>query len=263
VPGLTTLASAVLSKLGERKSVAALYEYDDQDNITSDGIQFQYFPESITDNKAVTYQQREIPGGSLPLYQWISSGERVITFTAFFSADVDFTQSTTFPTLRAQGQISRNVDIRTALLALRRYLLPRYKSSGSSSPLGVPLTLAPRKLVLLFSNSGLGLLGGISGDSGDSTGVSGNSAAILTQSNHELDAIDVIMTQCDIMIDSIFPSGLPRLAQVQLSFAQIAQKAGMVNFPSAGNVVNAIVNAGATTGSNTVLYPYPLRTKWQ
>lgn len=253
MPGLTTLASAVLSKLGERKSVAALFEYDDKDNLTPNGLQFQYFPDSITDTKAVNYQTREIPGGSLPIYQWISSGERVISFVAFFSADVDFTQSTSFEKLGASGQQSRNVDIRTALLALRRYMFPRYANLGSASPTGVPLTLAPRKLSLVFSGSGLGLTGGLDDDANQNAGGA-------QPGQQQMDSVNVVMTQCDVTYEAFFPSGLPRFAQVQLAFAQIGQLGGVVTFPRVGSTTDSIVNFGMT---DLGVAPYPLKVKWK
>src|SRR5690606_21461705 len=113
--------------------------------------------ETITDTKSINYQAKEIPGGSLPLYQWVSSGERAISFEAVFTADVDLaSDKDAFTKLVSKGQSHRNVDVRSALVWLRRFMLPRYVEEKQ----GVPLTQSPRKCVLYIPNSGIGLNGG-------------------------------------------------------------------------------------------------------
>jgi hypothetical protein len=251
--GLLTLSQSSLTKLGSATSIAALFEYDQTDTITADGMQFQYFPESIADTKAVNYQTRDIPGGSLPLYQWISSGERIISFIAQFSSDVDLGARAslgssgppaTYANLKSQGLQNRNVDVRTALLSLRQYLFPTYLSSGKTP--GQPLTLSPQKLHLIFTGSGLGLLGGVP-----------DSTTLADADANTIDGIDCVMTQCDITIESLFPSGMIRLASVQLSFAQIAQLGGIVNFPTLQDATNVRDN-----GIPNQLAPYPLKVTW-
>lgn len=262
--GLLSLSKALTSGIGERKAECAILELDDQDKPTgNDYLAFQYFPETIQDTKAVNYAHKEIPGGSLPLYQWVSGGERVISFQAVFSADVDIlSDPKAFQTLVTKGYVRRNVDIRTALLWLRRFQMPRY---GTVQQLGVPLTQAPRKLVLRIQNSGIGLTGGEV-----STAVTSNSAqAVISKagdSGSELglltDSLIAIMMQCQVQYESFFPSGLPRLAVVQLSFAQTAQVAGAVSFPAATENLDFIVNNGRGS-PNGDYAPYPIKVHFE
>jgi hypothetical protein len=185
----------------------------------------QYFPETVSDSKAVNYQQKEIFGGSLPLYQWISGGERLISFTATFTCDVDLldpnsyeNRENLFQRLKNAGEARRNVDIRAAIVWLRGYILPTYLESttdtqNENTKGGHALTIAPRKLLLSMPGTGIGLAGGDDGQSGQ-------------------DSIPALMTQCEVSHEAFFPSGLPRITTVQLAFAQIGQLKGAVTFPS-------------------------------
>lgn len=236
MPSLSSLTSSLISQVSQRKVTAYLIELTDEGapDLKEDGlpsqIAFQYFPESITDTKATNYQQKEIPGGSLPLYQWVSGGERLINFTAQFTCDVDLitAQGTTGLTalvsgastirdrLKAAGVDGRNVDIRAAIGWLRRFVLPTYDNGGNKGQVveGYPLTKAPSKLRLVMPNSGIGLAGG---------------------SPTTPHSVRVVMTQCDVTYDAFFPSGLPRVASVQLGFAEVPQYGGYIDFPSASD----------------------------
>lgn len=233
MPSLGTIASALTSKVPSKSSKAYLIELDKSTDAPKLGdgpgayVAFQYFPESITDSKQINYQQKEIPGGSLPLYQWISSGERLISFTAVFTSDVDYgsvsvrnsgqlldptnpTQgaSTLQQRLRNSGQLKRNPDLRGAVAWLRRYLVPTYSNN---------YTFAPNKLRLFMPNSGIGIAGG-----SDSF-------------NRSPDSMNCVMTQCEVTYESFFESGIPRHITVSLSFAQLPQLDGGVYFPSAND----------------------------
>lgn len=258
MPGLLSLSQSAISNLGKASSIAAIYEYDKNGNLGSSGFQFQYFPETITDTKAVNYQVRDIPGGSLPLYQWISSGERVISFMAYFTSDVDLAAAgsskltasppSNFKDLRAQGLANRNVDVRSALVALRRYLFPTYQPSGATP--GTPLAVSPTTLNLMFTGTGLGLLGGISGSEPETQAV--------------IDTVTCVMTQCDITIEALFPSGLIRVASVQLAFAQIAQLGGQVAFPTFADSQGIDWSHDIVDdGINDLVAPYPLKVDWK
>lgn len=41
-----------------------------------------FFPESVSDSKSVNWNNIELPGASHPIYQYVNSGERTISFTA-------------------------------------------------------------------------------------------------------------------------------------------------------------------------------------
>lgn len=254
MPGLTSLSKSLVSRLGERRSQVCLLELDGEDKPLGDYMVFQYFPETITDTKAINYEAKAIPGGSLPLYQWTSSGERLISFEAIFTADVDLAGDTAaFAKLVSKGQSRRNVDLRTALLWLRRYMYPRY---GDEAQLGVPLTQAPRKSVLYIPNSGIGLTSGAYSSTTDSILARGPSQNGVQVS---LDRVLVIMTQCDITYEAFFTSGLPRIASVQLQFAQIAQLGGEVNFPRDADTLRDAVTGGSEAFN---VFPYPIKAKF-
>jgi hypothetical protein len=198
----------------------------------------QYFPETLTDSKAVNYQVKDIPGGSLPLYQWVSSGAREISFTAVWTTDVDHYSQTadqeSAPWARAQaiterlkahGVEERNVWIPGALAWLRRFLIPRY---GDTTEVGVPLTFPPRKILLSIPGA-LHLNGGGGGFSGSG-------------------GIYCVMTQCEISYESFFPSGDPRIATAQLTFAEVPQVGGRVKFPFVDDNMEINARVGFTLG---------------
>ena len=234
---LDSLASQLSPTVHQKRVDALLLALNDVDD-SPDGshVRFQYFPETVNDSKQVMWQPKEIPGGTLPLYQWMASGERLITFTAQFTCDVDLLVANHQITSRVDenrlralenaGALDRNVDIRSAVAWLRRHTLPRF---GDESQVGTPQIFAPRKLRLFLPNSGIGVAGG-SESSG--TGAS-------------RDSIVCIMTLCDVTYEAFFRSGLPRIATVNLAFAQVAQYAGQVKFPSRTSRMDEVVTTGA------------------
>jgi hypothetical protein len=233
--GLASIASFVSPKEAEPTNPFVLYQLDaGTDARNSDRCRrFQYFPESLSDNKAVNWTSKEVPGASLPLYQWVNSGERQISFTAIFTSDIDLTNIDAI-SLKNAGLQKRNVDVKSALLWLRSFMLPTYPQTTSA--VGTPLTQAPRKAVLSIENSGIGAMGG--------------------DFSHP-DEIVCIMNSCDITYDAFWPSGSPRIATVSLAFAQIAQVGGNITFPQYGqNMQDAVfspVAGGTFKGYNLVV----------
>ena len=239
MPSLTSLTKSILNTVSQQSNDAYLIELDGEGRPklisaanASEAQQFvfafQYFPESVSDNKAINYQTKEIPGASLPLYQWISGGERTLTFTTTFTTDVDLLTENSpdgisarisgasgdiVDRLRAAGVSRRNVDIRAAVARLRRFMYPDYSEQNVTS--GSPLTIAPAKLRLVLVGSGIGLAGA---------------------SSSSFDSVRCIMTQCDVTWEAFFPSGLPRIVTVQLAFAEVAQFGGFIEFPQRSNI---------------------------
>lgn len=253
MPTLGTLAAGIRSIAAVRRSEVYITELNDEDRPDlAAGVpqwrKFQYFPESLSDTKAITYEPKEIPGGSLPLYQYSSSGERTISFTAYFTTDVDHLSGqqtidwdaelsetgrdqslpsgveermgtvessidAMYTRLTASGALDRNPFIPGMLVWLRRFMFPRY---GEHAEVGVPLTKPPHKLLLHIPGSEIELYGGAGGFSQRGGGVL------------------CVMTQCDITIEALFPSGNIRIANVALAFAEVPQRGGVVKFPSAG-----------------------------
>lgn len=227
--GVGTLAANLFlpALLEAKKSSAGIEELDENGNGTGYVVGFQYFPESISDSKSVSWASKDIPGGSIPLYQWISSGARTLSFSTVFTTDIDFSQSTlsTIP----EDLTGRNVDIRSAIIWLRRFLLPRYESGTSGAAVGTTLTKPPHRLRLYFPNTGIGLMGGMT--TNGSTGV---------------DYVTCIMEKCEVKWETFFPSGYPRIATVDMSFAQIAQAGGKISFPQVTDDMDRLSGKGKT-----------------
>lgn len=234
--GLLSLATAVSDHFLKVKdggqSAVILYSLKDvgeKDKDVPPPFVFQYFPENMQLTQPVEYASRNVFGGSLPIYQYISSGEQVISFSADFTSDVDFLD----PSLDA-GTISklveqdRNVDVRAALSWLNSMKLPRYDGG---------FTRSPRKLVLHVPNSGLGDIFGY--------------GPIVP------DKLPCIMTECSSTIEAWFPSGLPRHGKVSLQFKVISTNANGVFFPSR----NTGEARGVTGAPKTRTLPYSIRIK--
>jgi hypothetical protein len=234
MPGLGSLAASLKPISDRRRSDVYLVELDSKSGQLAankdSARRFQYFPESISDSKAINYSTKEIPGASLPLYQWVNSGARTISFTAVFTTDVDFIgESTkageaignTKERLKGSGIEGENVYIPGAIAWLRRYMLPRY-SAVEQTGVGTPLVEAPPVLLLVFpKNARIARTGG--------TMVAANA-----------DAIPCLMQTCDVTYEQFFPNGLPRIATVSLSFAETAQLGKSVIFPQAPEIFEAV-----------------------
>lgn len=255
MPTLGTLAAGIRSVSAIRRSEVYIIELGDDDLPLIEGNKpqwrkFQYFPASLSDTKQVNYQPKEVPGGTLPLYQYTGSGERSISFTAYFTTDIDhlaeqqtvdsdvsvsssygdrtYPQGVTtrlqtvngavdaaYTRLSAAGVRDRNPYIPGMLIWLRRFILPRF---GENSEIGVPLTRPPRKILLNIPGSEIELYGGAGGFSQRGGGIL------------------CVMTQCDITLEALFPSGNIRIATVNLAFAEVPQRGGVVRFPSAAGL---------------------------
>jgi hypothetical protein len=225
MPSVSSLAASLNAQIDARTSDCALIELGPDDRPTGDNQVFQYYPDSFSDSKGVNYATKEIFGGSLPLYQFIAGGERTISFSVTFTCDTDLlvgatqeAQTALYQRLKAVGQERRNVDIRAAIMWLRGYMLPSYQDASIETQLGsgsggTQLTFAPAKLILSMPGTAIGRYGGFNAASGP-------------------DGIVCHMSQCEVSISDLFPSGLPRAATVQLAFTQEAQIGGVVQFPS-------------------------------
>lgn len=233
--GLTSLLSSSLkNKLNERKKSVLLWKFTPTGS-RDFGFQFQYFPETLSDTKAINYSPREALGGNLPIYQWINGGERLITFTAMFTTDLDpgyhtrtelterSQQRQALEQLKEKGYGTRNVDVRGAITYLRSCLMPTYETDK---------VIAPPVLILEIPGSGIGIAGGHA-----------------PENDTAFDSIWCLMTQCDVEYRQFFPqSGLPRIAAVTLAFAQVGQFAGGISFPGLDETVQE-------DGSNYLLKP--------
>jgi hypothetical protein len=71
-----------------RYAKAGLFVIDGKGKV-QDAIEGKFLinPSTISESRAVNWAAKEVPGQSLPVYQWISSGARVITFDALITKD--------------------------------------------------------------------------------------------------------------------------------------------------------------------------------
>src|SRR3990172_6961093 len=91
----------------------------------SDGFEdtrarLQYFPESLSDSRAVNYETKEIPGGSHPLYQWVAGGERQLSFTAVFTQEIRLTKVSPLTGFFLSPE-KHSADIKSAIAWLRHF----------------------------------------------------------------------------------------------------------------------------------------------
>jgi len=240
IKGITEIAQALERRINTQRSEVAIQELDEKtDQPINTLLRFQYFPASITDSYTTNYVAQNIPGGSLPLYQWVSGGARSISFEAVFTCDSDFLAKgftkgrELFDRLKQMKHEDRNVDIRSALIWLKRFMLPRYATEGVGP---AALTYAPRKLQLIMPNSGIG----------------GSGGQQITP-----DLIVCHMTQCETTYQMFHPSGLPKIVKVNLSFDQLAQQGGNVIFPSADDMDFQVFGTGTANTADFFGYPMP------
>jgi len=265
--GLASLATGTAKAgFGENRTNAMLFAIDPAGNLVVDSPnqdiffntpstptlledlpgprRFQYFPETLTDTKAVNYQKKDIPGASLPIYQWINSGERVISFSTVFTSDTDLTlgrgrgiNEALLQRHKNSSTLGRNVDCRSAVAWLRSFTMPRFVAGGSAG--GQPLSQAPARCLLHLEGSGIGIAGG----------------GVATPGKGDVDAVMCLMSQCDVQWEAFFPSGFPRVVSVNLSFVEIAQSgAAKVEFPSFDVTMARTVNGFNRTNAGYFLY---------
>jgi hypothetical protein len=230
------LASAYQS--GNRPKSARAYiipldndNHKDDRPLTDQLRALQYFPESIHDNKVTNWQPKEIPGLSHPLYQWTTGGAREIGFTAIFTRDTatpDEDKRTGWkPDFFALANGTKNtneprdVDIPSAIQWLRSFKYPGYSGPTGSGNVSYPVP--PRKMILGMPGVGL--------NHGDQS--------LLA------DEIHCIMLACDVTYDAFFNNGVPRIAKVNLNFAEIIQIGGMVRVQD-----SSTLRAGGLGGYN-------------
>lgn len=167
----------------------------------------QWFPESLSDNKAVDWEQKVVPGGSHPFYTFTGGGERTISVTVQFSCDHDPTFDSGVLDM-GDGKPGRSTDIRAEIQYLRQFMYAAYSKSKGKRVTPPPMAS------LTISNLGWGCSG---------TGPANSKFAAE-------DTVYSLMTGCDVTYPRLFPSGHPRIAEVSLTFAEIVQYDRLVRF---------------------------------
>lgn len=184
-------------------------------------LALQYWPETLEDSRASEWSSRQVPGGSHPIYQWASGGERTISFSAVFTTDHapdDLNVRNEDPYTNKLGvegpgtrRGTRDIDIRAAIAWLRYFTYPYYDPSSGFSH-------EPPKVILVLPNTRIGYDGS--------------------------DYVIAVMTQCDVTYEAWFPNGFPRIAEVQLQFSEVVQHGGSVRFHN-----RYLMSAAATAAS--------------
>ena len=198
---------------------------------TRGAIAFQYWPESVQDSRPSEWGSRNIPGGSHPLKQWTNGGDRTVSFTAIFTTDTDpgdefFEGWLGLSPYESVGDIplnglelgTRDVDLRAVVSWLRWYTYPYYDSGG--------VAYEPAKCLLVMPQTKLGHDG--------------------------TDYIVAVMTTCDVTYEEWFPSGFPRIIEVNLEFSESVQEGTRVRFHNRRDMVMAseVASFLATRGTN-------------
>lgn len=185
-----------VSKKASEVIIAPLDRYGKIDSDLGGAKVLQYWPESLTDSENSNWQAKDIPGSPRPLYQWISGGERPLSFTTLFSRDMDGEIGVDFE------EDKHNVDIDAAIAWLK--LL---KSSDYEAVQDMNMAVAPPVLWLQFSGTKLGY----------------NHAAPQA-GNYTLESgVYCILESVEPEYRSWFPSGTPRLASCALAFKEVIQ----------------------------------------
>lgn len=165
--------------------------------IALDAFVFQYFPETLEDTQGAEYEETQIPGGSHPLYQWISGGARKISFQAKFSSE----RINPPPAIDVMNRY--NVDINGVMAALRYFHYPLYDQTAALR------ARPPIRLWLIIPGT---FLGGL------------------------VPPVPVILTELSFTIESWHAVTVPRQATANLTFNEIRQSAtGGVRFVGRDN----------------------------
>lgn len=206
--------------LHEEQASVYLLPLDDEGNVQvaapgaittgaqSPARSFQFWPAEISDSEGVNYATKQIPGGNLPFYQWVSGGEHNVTFSAVFARDIWVTGVNGLLEGAGVPEDKHNVDVGAACKYLRSLKAPEYRQ-------GEDFARPPPLMYLVTPNVPIG--------------------------RDMDDRMLCLMTQCDITWKRSFPDGTPRLAEVSLGFAETVQAPrqtawyGRGDFPVAPN----------------------------
>ncbi len=166
---------------------------------------FQYFPEKITDSRSAEYASKIVPGGSHPIYTFISGGERSISFEAIFTNDNN-------PVSTAKEQ-PYSVNIPQALRWLRTATYPTITAGGISK--------APPLVVVYFPNSGIS---GVEDDAGAGFAASPGFGVFASNlSSTTGSKIIGIMSSSNITYEAFHRDGTPRIVTVSIEIKEVVQ----------------------------------------
>ena len=146
--GLVSLAQALIEG-PENKLAEFTIEGQDETGATIPGLEaraLQFYPETINDAYAPNWIDKQIPGGSHPLKQWVSNSARTISFQVIISRDIKPDHLLPFGVnivVNPQSDTNApfNRDIRQDIAFLRSFCYPVY-DSGSGVTVAKPPPIA-------------------------------------------------------------------------------------------------------------------------
>jgi hypothetical protein len=227
MPGVvSSIASIVVN--GESKKIAQAYiiplDEETDEPVLEEEFALQYFPETVNDHKATEWVQKIIRGLSHPLHDFVSGGDRKISFQVIFTRDMpdDLDESRVDAAERRKndGVDAYNVDVAAASHLIRSFLYPIYPSASISLP--------PRRLLLVLPGYELNYGGRFGGAASD------NSA----------DALPCFCTQADKIYEEAFEDGTPRILVMQCEFTETIQYQGAIRPVSGDDVFDATPGIG-------------------
>lgn len=178
-----------------------------REEILNETFVLQYWPESLDVSHSPNYSSEEIPGATLPLYNYSGHGERTISFSSALTCEVDNPDADSIDGIPSSRF---TVDINAAIARLEAWKLPSFRSNGVRY---VP----PPRLVLTMPGVNLG---------------------------RNTDELVVVMKDASFNYESFFPSGKPRVVRVNFQFAESAQKSvggkSRIEFPDRDDYSTAL-----------------------
>lgn len=258
---ISSLSSVLGTKEDNRVGAMSLYELDSAGTIITDTFRsFQYFPETINDSRSVNWIEKNVVGGSHPIYQWTYGSARTIEFEVVFTNEVAPPPASSAPsnasTLEGAGtfvsSLAKNpvgtilsvatnsssypnysVDIPSAIAWLRAKTYPSYRQPTKSTASSTPAVSGLSQIFALEGiteqpapqpKSTVGNAGnGVANAPPKLLLVMPNSGVVSQAYGSIVDSIPCIMTTCNITYEAFFRTGSPRIVTVSLGFAEIIQ----------------------------------------
>lgn len=217
-------------------------------NERESAIALQYWPETLSDSRGSEWNPRPIAGGSHPIYQWSSGGERRLSFTAMFTTDTKPQDGNLGSgTLESQANaVDRGRVLTSASIANygTAEIQDAYPETTMGARLGLGLEIGVRDIDLRAVVSWLRWYTYPDYSTEDQFRAYEPAKVLLVMPNTGLgfdgsDHVLTVMTQCDVTYEEWFPNGFPRTVEISLEFAEVVQSGNRVQFHSRRLMRNA------------------------
>ena len=202
--GILTGLGMLITKLagggaeGHKAEAAYMAGYDWKTGKFEFTLKFQYWPETLSFTGGIEWAEKPVFGGTHPLYQWVRTNGRQISFEAIFTTDSALEASVGGGLLSVSPEKNiRNPSLKDVLRCLQYARLPRYEGDLTVSP--------PPMILLVFPGAPVGF------------------ARISKPSKAAENSIPCVMTQCDIEHQAFFPHGELRMFRASFTFNEIVQ----------------------------------------